>query len=78
MILIKTVDYKYASPFRVIVLLKQFNQRRNISLFSSFLFSANTRMSFYDIFAKKVFFFLILTLKAPDNRLRQILSLYPH
>ncbi len=78
MILIKTVDYKHSSSFMVIALLKMFNQRRNISLFSSFLFSAHTKMSFYDIFTKKVFFFLILTLKAPDNRLRQILSLYPY
>lgn len=45
--------------------------------FPLFLFYDFT-LSFYDIFIKNVFFRLILTLKAPDNRLRQILSLNPH
>ncbi len=78
MILIKTVDYKHSLPFMVIVLLKMFNQRRNISLFSSFLFLLALKCLFMTLLLKKAFFFLILTLKAPDNRLRQILSLYPH
>ncbi len=43
-----------------------------------FFFFYDFTLSFYDIFIKNVFFRLILTLKAPDNRLRQILSLNPH
>lgn len=43
-----------------------------------FFFFSHFKLSFYDIFIKNMFFRLILTLKAQDNRLRQILSLNPH